>query len=74
MSHLRDAGVCKTRTGYLWMTDADADRCGQKNADRKMRKEKIADNSIIITFGYISFTKSCVFSFMVLFYLNPDYK
>ena len=56
------------------MTDADADRCGQKNADRKMRKEKIADNSIIITFGYISFTKSCVFSFMVLFYLNPDYK
>ena len=31
------------------MTDADGG-CGWKNADRKMRKAKIADNSIIIIF------------------------
>ena len=32
-------GVCKTRTGYLRMADADGE-CGRKNADRKMRTVK----------------------------------
>ena len=40
-------GVCKTRTGYLRMTDADA--------DGKMQKEKIADNSIITIFSIYQF-------------------
>ena len=35
-------GVCKTRTGYLRMADADGE-----NADRKMRMEKNADNKKI---------------------------
>ena len=42
-------------------------KCGWKNA-----KKKIADNGIIIRF-WIHFAKACVFSFMVLLYLNPDY-
>ena len=33
------SGVCKTRTGYLRMADADGG-CGWKNADRKMRTVK----------------------------------
>ena len=36
-------GVCKTRTGYLRMADADGG-CGWENADGKMRMEKNADN------------------------------
>ena len=43
MSDFRDVttltGVCKTRTGYLRMADADGE-CGCKNADRKMRTVK----------------------------------
>ena len=48
------------------MTDADA--------DGKMQKKKIADNSIIIIFWIYQFTKACLFLFMALLYLNPDYK
>ena len=41
--HLDIMGVCKTRTGYLRMADADGG-CGWENADGKMRMEKNADN------------------------------
>ena len=34
------SGVCKTRTGYLRMADADGG-CGWENADGKMRMEKM---------------------------------
>ena len=37
------SGVCKTRTGYLRMADADGG-CGWENADGKMRMEKNAGN------------------------------
>ena len=37
-------GICKMRTGYLRMADADGKmrmgKCGQKNANGKMRIEK----------------------------------
>ena len=37
-------GVCKTRTGYLRMADADGkiriEKCGWKNADNKKSKRK----------------------------------
>ena len=38
-----EMGVCKTRTGYLRMADANGG-CGWENADGKMRMEQNADN------------------------------
>ena len=64
MRKLNNSGVCKTRTGYLRMADADGKmrmgKCGWGNADRKVRMEKSIkkwrlkiDASIVLCVGKV---------------------